>query len=148
MRSVTLKPRLGGTRSSGPSIDCAMRAYYTDVSATEGAKNFVQGSREIDTIAGAGGDPISNSISVATVVHGVHVDESLKDVKTFQLDLVNKCLLEHGYHRFQLTDAQRKQLEKLKIGSEERHNYLYHLASDPAVLTAQATPDPTPMPQP
>jgi hypothetical protein len=130
------------------SVDCAMRAYYTDVADTNGAKNFVQGSRLIETYAGAPGDTLGNALMIGTIVQGVHVDESLKQVKNFQLDLVNKCLIEHGYHRFRLTDEQRKHLEKLKIGSETRHTYLYHLASDPAVLSAQAAPDPVPSPQP
>lgn len=130
------------------SVDCAMRAYYTDVSDTNGAKNFVQGSKLIETYAGAPGDPMGNELMIGTIVQGVHVDESLKQVKTFQLDLVNKCLLDHGYHRFRLTEGQRKHLEKLKIGSEARHAFLYHLASDPAILSAQAAPDPARSPQP
>jgi hypothetical protein len=142
------KPGVSLATYRAESISCAMRAYYTDVSDTNGAKNFVQGSKLIDTYAGAPGDPMGNALMIGTIVQGVHVDESLKEVKTFQLDLVNKCLVDHGYHRFRLTDGQRKHLEKLKIGSEARHNYLYHLASDPAILTAQATPDPAPTPQP
>jgi len=124
------------------SVGCAMRAYYTDVSGTNGAKNFVQGSKLIETYAGAPGDPLGNELMIGTIVQGVNVDQSRKDVKAFQLDLVNKCLIDHGYHRFRLTDEQRKHLEKLKIGSEARHSYLYHLASDPAILSTQAAPDP------
>lgn len=125
------------------SIGCAMRAYYSDVSNTDGAKNFVQGSRLLDTYAGAPGDPMENARMMGTIVQGTHVDASLKDVKQYQLDLDAKCLLDHGYHRFRLTDDQRKHLEKLKVGSDARHAYLHRLAADPDILQAQAAPDPT-----
>jgi hypothetical protein len=125
------------------SIGCAMRAYYTDVSDTDGAKNFAQASRLLDTYAGAPGDYLENARMMGRIVEGTHVDASLKDVKQFQLDLVDKCLIDHGYHRFYLTDDQRKHLEKLKIGSKARHVYLHRLAADPTILSAQAAPDPT-----
>jgi len=77
------------------------------------------------------------------IVESTHVDASLKDVKQFQVGLMDKCLMDHGYHRFRLTDDQRKHLEKLKIGSDARHAYLHRLAADPDILQAQAAPDPT-----
>jgi hypothetical protein len=125
------------------SIGCAMRAYYTDVAGTNGAKNFAQASRLLDTYAGAPGDALENARMMGRIVEGTHVGESLKDVKRFQIGLLDKCLMEHGYHRFRLTDDQRGQLERLKIGSEARHAFLHHLASDPHILSTQAEPDPT-----
>lgn len=125
------------------SIGCAMRAYYTDVSDTHAAKNFVQGSRQIDTIINSGADYMDSATSIGHVVDSVNPRQGIKDIKQFQLDLVAKCLLDHGYHRFRLTDDQRKHLEKLKIGSDARHAYLHKLAADPDILQAQAAPDPT-----
>ncbi|MBW8911636.1 MAG: hypothetical protein JF564_07070 [Sphingomonas sp.] len=130
------------------SIGCAMRAYYTDVSDTNAAKNLVQGSRLIDTFAGAPGDALENARMIGTIVHGVHVEQGLKEVKAFQNGLLAKCLMEHGYHRFHLSEDQRRQLEKLKAGSDARHAYLHRLASDPAILSAQAEPDPPATAQP
>jgi len=123
------------------AIGCGMRAYYTDVSNTNGAKNFQQGSRLLDTYAGAPGDMLENARMMGRIVEGTRVDASLKDVKQFQVALMDKCLLEHGYHRFRLTDDQRRHLEKLKIGSDARHAYLHRLAADPDILQAQAVPD-------
>lgn len=124
------------------SIGCAMRAYYTDVSDTHAAKNFVQGSKQIDTIINSGADYMDAATSIGHVVDGVNPDRGIREIKQFQLDLVAKCLLDHGYHRFRLTDDQRKHLEKLKAGSDARHAYLHRLASDPEILSAQAAPDP------
>ena len=125
------------------SIGCAMRAYYTDVGDTHAAKNFVQGSKQIDTIVNSGADYMDAAASIGHVVDSVNPDRGIKEIKQFQLDLVARCLLDHGYHRFRLTDDQRKHLEKLKIGSDARHAYLHKLASDPDILQAQAAPDPT-----
>ena len=124
------------------SVDCATRAYYTDVSDTHAAKNFVQGSRQIDTIINNNADYLNQATSIGRVVEGVHADEGFKEIKNFQLDLVAKCLLDHGYHRFRLTDDQRKHIEKLKLGSDARRIYLHKLAADPDILQAQAAPDP------
>lgn len=136
------KPGVSLATYRAESIGCAMRAYYTDVADTNGARNFVQASRLLDTYAGAPGNPMDNALMMGTIVQGTHVDESLKDVKRFQIALLDKCLLDHGYHRFRLTDEQRKQLEKLKTGSDARHAYLHRLASDPQILSAQAAPEP------
>lgn len=125
------------------AIGCGMRAYYTDVSNTNGAKNFQESSRLLDTYAGAPGDAMDNARMMGSIVQSTHVDASLKDVKQFQAGLMDKCLLDHGYHRFRLTDGQRKHLEKLKIGSDARHAYLHRLAADPDILHDQAAPDPT-----
>jgi hypothetical protein len=51
---------------------------------------------------------------------------------------LEKCLSERGYVKFQLTKDQAHRLKKLKAGTLERRKYLYSLASDPAVLEAQA----------
>jgi hypothetical protein len=130
------------------SIGCAMRAYYTDVADTNGAKNFAEASRLLDTYAGAPGDVMDNARMMGSIVQSAHTDESLKDVKQFQVAILDKCLIDHGYHRFRLTDDQRKHMENLKIGSDARHAYLHRLAADPAILSAQALPDPASSPTP
>ena len=52
---------------------------------------------------------------------------------------LERCLREHGYRKFKLTSEQRHRLSKLRVGSDARHAYLHSLASDPEVLTRQAT---------
>ena len=142
------KPGVSLATYRAESIGCAMRAYYTDVSDTHAAKNFVQGSRQIDTIINSGTDYMSSAASIGHVVDTVNPDREIKELKRFQLDLVAKCLLDHGYHRFRLTDDQRARLEKLKVGSDARHTYLHKLAASPEILSAQAAPDPVPVATP
>lgn len=51
--------------------------------------------------------------------------------------VVDTCLLERGYQKFRLTDAQRDQLRRLKMGTAEREHYLHDLGSNAAVLATQ-----------
>lgn len=139
------KPGVSLATYRAESIGCAMRAYYTDVADTHAAKNFVQGSKQIDTIVNSGADYMDAATSIGQVVDSVNPDRGIKEIKQFQLDLVAKCLLDHGYHRFRLTDDQRAKLQKLKTGSDARHAYLHELAADPEILSAQAAPDPVPV---
>jgi len=142
------KPGMSLATYRAESIGCAMRAYYTDVSDTHAAKNFVQGSRQIDTIINSGANYMSSAASIGHVVDSVNPGREIKELKRFQLDLVAKCLLDHGYHRFRLSDDQRAHLEKLKVGSDARHAYLHKLAANPEILSAQAAPDPVPVATP
>jgi hypothetical protein len=47
------------------------------------------------------------------------------------------CLTDRGYQRFRLTDAQDAELKRLPAGAKARQIYLWRLAVDPAVLSAQ-----------
>jgi hypothetical protein len=53
-------------------------------------------------------------------------------------DILHSCLVSRGYTEFQLTPEQRKQLDKLPQGSEERREFLYKLGTDPEVLSKQS----------
>ena len=52
--------------------------------------------------------------------------------------VLERCLMERGYVKFELTDAQYRQLRKLEVGSLERRQYLHSLASDQTILETQA----------
>ena len=138
------KPGVSLATYRAESIGCAMRAYYTDLSDTHAAKNFVEGSRQINAIVNSGMGGTDAGISIGHVVDSVDPDRNIKEVRKLQLDLVAKCLRDHGYQRFRLTEDQRAHLQKLKIGSDKRHAYLHDLAADPAILSAQAAPDSMP----
>ena len=47
------------------------------------------------------------------------------------------CLLARGYRRFRLTPDQQVHLNALPRGTQQRHQYLYTLATNPAVMRAQ-----------
>jgi hypothetical protein len=53
-------------------------------------------------------------------------------------DVLKSCLTNRGYTEFQLSSAQRAELDKLPAGSEERRNYLYKLGTSEDVLAKQA----------
>jgi hypothetical protein len=52
-------------------------------------------------------------------------------------DVLRSCLSNRGYTEFQLSSAQRAELDKLPAGSEERRNYLYKLGTSEEVLAKQ-----------
>jgi hypothetical protein len=64
----------------------------------------------------------------------------MRELKQGMVGVVETCLRERGYIQFRLTDEQREMLSHLDRGSEERREFLYHLASNPDVLTTQALP--------
>jgi hypothetical protein len=51
-------------------------------------------------------------------------------------ETARSCMTKNGYSRFNLTSDQRKAFSKLD-GVEARRHYLYDLASDENVLSAQ-----------
>jgi hypothetical protein len=58
--------------------------------------------------------------------------------KRARADALRSCLSERGYREFTLTPQQRARLATLKAGSNEYHEYLYSLGSDPAMLGSAA----------
>ena len=81
------------------------------------------------------GGMVSRSVHI---VEGTRPQERMKAVGALMQGTVDECLRQRGYTRFRLTDAQRKQLSRLHLGSVERHAFLYSLAADPAILRDQA----------
>ncbi|HEX5184335.1 MAG TPA: hypothetical protein VFW19_14445 [Allosphingosinicella sp.] len=53
---------------------------------------------------------------------------------------VDRCLIDRGYTKFRLTDAQERRLSHFRPGTVERAHFLHSLAADPAVMAAQAIP--------
>lgn len=137
------------------AVECGREGYYLDISETADAKEFVKASRQLDTIngltpagttnVGPNGQVTSNEVDqmarfAATqqhVIDNVRPDERFRSIKQTLQTTTDNCLINRGYSKFYLTDDQRHQLRKLKAGSEQRHNYLYGLASNPAVLDRQ-----------
>jgi hypothetical protein len=138
------------------ALQCGLQGHYTDISKTDDAKAFVTASRELDTVTngasapnvtGANGsgpqstDAVDQMVQYANqqqhIVDSVHAEQRFHNIKRTLLARDEQCLNQRGYSKFRLSDEQRHQLRKLKIGSDERRAYLYRLASDPAVLQAQ-----------
>jgi hypothetical protein len=140
------------------ALDCALKGHYLDISKTDDAKAFVKASRELDAIttgasapAVAGANGMGSSTTDSSVdqmveyanqqqhiVESVRPDQRFHSIKRMLVDRTSQCLASRGYSKFRLTDEQRRQLRKLKFGSEERRVYLYNLGSNPAVLQSQS----------
>jgi hypothetical protein len=138
------------------ALDCGLQGYYTDISKTDDAKEFVRASRRLDAMTtgsnspnttGAGGSgPVSTDTvqQLATyaadqqhVVDSLRPQERFRNIKKTLESSTEHCLMQRGYSKFRLTDDQRRQLRHLKFGSDERRAYLYGLATNPAVLESQ-----------
>ena len=141
------------------ALECGLKGYYTDISKTQDAKEFVRASRQLDTVSAGAlgpsttgsnntGPASNNSIEQAAqyadmqqhIVESVRPDERMRNIKKTLVSNDQECLIHKGYSKFVLTDSQRQALRKLKAGSDERRAYLYSLATDPAVLQAQKAP--------
>jgi hypothetical protein len=150
------KPGISIDQYRTDSITCGRAGYYMDVSHTEAAHVFKDATSQLTAneasmtqtamIAGSSGaermaaqmelsDMVSRS---AHIIENTRPKERMKDVGNLMQSKVDDCLKGRGYTRFKFTAAQRKQLSRLHLGSVERHIYLYQLATDPAVLKAQA----------
>ena len=141
------------------SVDCGLYGYYTDISKTEDAKAFVNASRQLDAVTTGGmapsttggsstGPASTDSIDQAAqyaatqqrIVANVRPEERFHSIKQQLVSKTEQCLMVLGYSKFALTEEQRHALRKMKAGSEQRREYLYSLASNPAVLQSQKIP--------
>jgi hypothetical protein len=123
------------------AVTCGEAGYYRDVGDSKAAQAFVKGSRMIDTALNTAADP---GIDVARIVEGVRPDVRMREVGALLMAGVEQCLVRLGYSRFLLTEEQREEAEKLKVGTPERHAFLHRLASDADVLARQRIPSGTP----
>ena len=140
------------------AVECGREGYYLDISETNDAKEFVKASQQLDTLNGMtspttnnlnpNGQVSPNSVDQAArfavtqqhIIDSVRPDQRFRNIKQTLQSTTDNCLIRRGYSKFALTDAQRHQIKKLKVGSDARHAYLFRLASDPAILSAQAIP--------
>jgi hypothetical protein len=110
---------------------CLRAAAATDLTGTEPAEALVLASRRIETAMN------SDPWSVAEVTDMARPDLSIRQAREIIQTRLNHCLVAHGYHRFRLTDAQRRQLSHFSMRQPERQVFLHSLASDPQILASQ-----------
>jgi hypothetical protein len=82
--------------------------------------------------------PWSRRNQYQRIREGVRADARVAEVKNMMQTVTEACLAGRGYVRFRLTPEQHAHLARIRIGKPERHQYLYRLASDPAVVSRQA----------
>jgi hypothetical protein len=122
------------------SIECISTAHYADVSQTKQAKAFIRGTRLLESTDGLPLNMFELARRYAQIEQSVRPQYRVRQLRDRMQLVVNDCLVERGYSQFRLTESQRKQLSKLKKGSDERHHFLHDLASDAEVLQEQAIP--------
>ena len=136
---------------------CVREAAATDLTGTEPANALVLASRRMaagetnDYTPGIGG---ANGTSSATITGGfdpmieaanrmqqeriaARPDLRIRQAREIMQRRLDHCLAGRGYHRFRLTDDQRRRLRHFPERAAERQTYLHSLASDPQVLAAQ-----------
>lgn len=146
------KPGVGFDQYRADAIACGHAGYDRDIADTDAAKAFVTASNQYDSTLNGTYQPMPDqspqdalqvyASRLGQIKAGLDPERRMKEIGDLQQSTVDGCLMQRGYRRFRLTEDQRRRLAKLKIGSPERHDYLYRLASDPAVLDAQGfTPE-------
>jgi len=136
---------------------CLRQAAATDLTGTEPANALVLASRRMaagqtndytPTVGGASGtgpstlnsgfDPMieaANRMQQERIA--ARPDLRIRQAHDIMQARLDHCLAGRGYHRFRLTDDQRRRLRHYPERAAERQTYLHSLASDPQVLAAQ-----------
>jgi hypothetical protein len=137
---------------------CLREAARTDLTGTEPANALVLASRRMaagesndytPTIGGASSTapPTTNSgfdpaIEAANRMQQERIaarpELRIRQAHDIMQRRLDRCLAGRGYHRFRLTDEQRRELRRFPMRAAERQTYLYRLASDPQILAAQS----------
>jgi hypothetical protein len=126
------KPGVSFETYRADATACLRAAASTDLSGTEPAQALVLASRRVETALN------SDPWSVAQAIDAARPDLSIRQARDIIQARLDHCLVEHGYRRFALTEAQRRQLGHFSLRQPERQVFLHSLASDPQVLASQA----------
>ncbi|HEY1605182.1 MAG TPA: hypothetical protein VGF77_06250 [Allosphingosinicella sp.] len=124
------KPGVSLADYRADSVACGRQAAGLDLAGSGPARSFKAASRILEN--GSDYDTWIAALQIAAPERNM---EKAGDLMQATLD---RCLQEHGYHKFKLTSEQRHRLSRLKIGTDQRHAYLHSLAADPDILSRQA----------
>ena len=136
---------------------CLRVAARTDLTGTEPANALILASRRMaagqtndytPTVGGAnstgpstvnsGFDPVIEAANrMQQERMAARPDLRIRQAHDIMQRRLDACLAGRGYHRFRLTEDQRRQLRRYPERAAERQTYLHSLASDPRVLAAQ-----------
>ena len=133
-RSVRASSPTGALRADATL--CLREAAATDLTGTEPANALALASRRVESAAAA------DLWTVAEAIDAARPDLSIRQARDIMQARLDHCLVEHGYHRFRLTDDQRRRLNHFSLRQPERQVYLHSLASDPQVLASQSVEEP------
>jgi hypothetical protein len=126
------KPGVSFEAYRADATACLRAAAATDLTGTEPAEALAFASRRIATAQNF------DQWAVAQATYTARPDLRLRQAREILQARLDDCLTAHGYRRFALTEAQRRQLNRFGDRQPERQAYLHSLASDPRVLASQA----------
>jgi hypothetical protein len=138
--AATHNSRADGTKQAG-GID-GQNGAAPNAPAASGSNNAsaaAAGNASSSTPADSGGGMYRESASSDFVNRAVMQQRNQEiAAQRARSDALKSCLTDRGYTEFELTAAQRAELDKLAQGSEARRDYLYKLGTDPEVLAKQS----------
>ena len=115
--------------------ECGLAATNKDVSQTGAAKTLATASRQLDNLQTINTEQyIYDSERIKRYANP---ERQWDQIRLFQQQAMESCLIGRGYRQFILTGDQRSALGRLTFGSAERRDYLFALATDPDVLARQ-----------
>lgn len=144
------KPGVSFAQYRDDAVQCATIAANADVANTEAAKTLVTATRDLDrtsdlvsmaytsgTSATTASGAVSNAGIYQHTIEKYRPDQQFAAIKAYQYALLENCLTSRGYVHFRLTKEQIVRVRHMKLGSDQRRDYLYRLSSDPTVVSAQ-----------
>ena len=126
--------------------ECADVGLNADISHIAPVERLRSATRQLENAdsqfsASASADPMDAGIrhaqEAASIRAAARPEEQVKAVKEVIFAATQRCMAQHGYVRFALTEAQRSEMAMLKEHSPEWRTYLHKLASDGVILAQQ-----------
>ncbi|MFS0772639.1 hypothetical protein [Sphingomonas sp. 1P08PE] len=136
------KPGVSRADYDTDAVACSLTAASRDVSADSETHAYVQGfealERENNMPPMARPDDDETQATRNVLLRRMYRPDRKVDALQAKLqDEVEECLAARGYTRFSLPHDQLRRLKKLRVGSIERRDYLFSLASSADIVAVQ-----------
>jgi hypothetical protein len=142
------KAGVGYEQYRNEAYDCAIVGLGSDISDSKPVEALRTADRQMAALEtrnqsiGNAADPVAAGTSYANDVESIRSaarpDRQVEEIKRLVFPAIQQCMIDRGYTRFALTEAQRAEMSEL--GKDEGRAFLHKLASDAAVLVQQAQP--------
>ncbi|WP_277970439.1 hypothetical protein [Sphingomonas echinoides] len=120
------------------AVECGRLGANADIAGEPATKAFAAAERFAERNLTMQLSDTELATEQALMVRRLRPEKRLSEVQGVMLNATERCLTRLGYRQFTLTRTQSRRLDRLRVGTPERHAYLHALASDPAVLEAQS----------
>ena len=135
----------------GDALECGKKGLARNVANSEEVKTLARASKQLEALdasaqatvpAGPMGQPdlsgaMSRSADEQRVIAAARPAQQYAGIKEMMFQVVRRCMIDRGYAKIVLTDAQRRDYDAIKGGADARRAYVHKLASDPHVLETQ-----------